>query len=80
MNFDIFDIHGVGHTIDFDNFQSTFINCDCLQAMKKMPDKCVDLAITDPPVWSRIYGRWRLQGMVQQIPSEGSKCRKPLWN
>ena len=28
---------------------NTFYNEDCLEAMKKMPDKCFDLAIVDPP-------------------------------
>ena len=49
MNCEITDIHGQTHILDFDNLKSSFINCDCLEAMKKMPDKCVDLAITDPP-------------------------------
>lgn len=29
--------------------ESAFICCDCMEAMKRMPDKCVDLAIVDPP-------------------------------
>ena len=24
-------------------------NCDCLEGLKKLPDKCVDLVVTDPP-------------------------------
>ena len=24
-------------------------NCDCMQLMKEMPDKYIDLAIVDPP-------------------------------
>ena len=24
-------------------------NMDCLEAMRKMPDKCFDLAVVDPP-------------------------------
>lgn len=26
-----------------------FFNRDCMEGMKEMPDKCVDLAIVDPP-------------------------------
>jgi site-specific DNA-methyltransferase (adenine-specific) len=28
---------------------TTAYNEDCLAAMKKMPDKCFDLAVVDPP-------------------------------
>lgn len=28
---------------------SEFINCDCLEALKKYPDKYFNLAIVDPP-------------------------------
>ena len=28
---------------------NSFINADCMEYLRKMPDKCVDLAITDPP-------------------------------
>lgn len=24
-------------------------NTDCLEAMRQLPDKCVDLIVTDPP-------------------------------
>lgn len=32
---------------------NAFINCDCMEGMKKFPDKYFDLAIIDPP-----YGDW----------------------
>ena len=28
---------------------NAFINCDCMEGMKKIPDKYFDLAIVDPP-------------------------------
>lgn len=39
------------HMIDVDwkNAGSLFINGDCMEYMKTMPDKCVELAICDPP-------------------------------
>lgn len=43
------DLHGSVHVLDFDNFQSCYINCDCMTALKNMPNKCVDLCICDPP-------------------------------
>ena len=30
---------------------NAYINCDCMEAMKRMPDKCIDLCICDP-----VYG------------------------
>ncbi len=27
---------------------------DCLEVMKQMPDKCVDIIITDPPLWDGV--------------------------
>lgn len=32
-----------------DDFLNKVINGDCLEVMKQMPDKCVDLVVTDPP-------------------------------
>lgn len=40
-----------GTEIDFEKQRGYFFNCDCLEAMKQMPDKCFDLAIVDP-----VYG------------------------
>lgn len=28
---------------------NTIYNMDCLEAMKQMPDGCVDMVLTDPP-------------------------------
>lgn len=28
---------------------NTIINADCLDILKQLPDKCVDLVLTDPP-------------------------------
>lgn len=38
-----------GTEIDFTKQRGYFFNCDCLEAMKRMPDKSVELAIVDPP-------------------------------
>lgn len=35
--------------IDTEQKLNVFINMDCLEALKQMPDKCVDLVIADPP-------------------------------
>lgn len=36
-------------SIDWKTAGSLFINGDCMEYMKTMPDKCVDLALVDPP-------------------------------
>lgn len=45
----ITDLQGEIHELNFDNLQSEYINTDCISALKAMPDKCIDLAVIDPP-------------------------------
>lgn len=33
------------------------MNADCLEAMKKMPDACIDAIVTDPPYGLSFMGR-----------------------
>lgn len=35
--------------INIDEIKNTIICNDCLEVMKQLPDKCVDLVLTDPP-------------------------------
>lgn len=35
--------------INIDEIKNTIICGDCLEVMKQLPDKCVDLVLTDPP-------------------------------
>ena len=42
--------------------ENEIYNADCLEVMKYMPDKCVDLVLTDPPYgmeYSRHIKNWR---------------------
>ena len=32
-----------------DDYVNSVINADCLEVMKQLPDKCIDLVLTDPP-------------------------------
>lgn len=32
-----------------DNYINQIINADCLDILRQLPDKCVDLVLTDPP-------------------------------
>ena len=33
------------------------MNADCLEAMKKMPDNCIDAIVTDPPYGLSFMGK-----------------------
>lgn len=79
MNCEITDIHGQTHLLDFDNLQSSFINCDCLEAMKKMPDKCVDLAITDPPYGRVNQGSYMTNHMSGGVAKKRNDYHLSLW-
>lgn len=34
------------------------INADCLDILKKLPDKCIDLVLTDPPYFGVVKNKW----------------------
>ena len=43
-----------------DDYVNKIICGDCFEIMKKMPDKCVDLILTDPPYNVKInYGAYK---------------------
>ena len=35
--------------IDIESITNTIINDDCMNILKQLPDKCIDLVLTDPP-------------------------------
>lgn len=35
--------------IDVESITNQIINADCMDILKQLPDKCVDLVLTDPP-------------------------------
>ncbi len=32
-----------------ENYINKIINADCMDILKQLPDKCIDLVLTDPP-------------------------------
>ena len=32
-----------------DDLENKIINADCMDILKQLPDKCIDLVLTDPP-------------------------------
>lgn len=42
-----------------EELDNKIINADCLDILKQMPDKCVDLVLTDPPYGMSYQSGWR---------------------
>jgi site-specific DNA-methyltransferase (adenine-specific) len=47
--------------IDIKDLENKIINADCLDILKELPDKCVDLVLTDPP-YGIDYGGQLIKG------------------
>ena len=47
------------------------IHWDCLEYMKTLPDKCIDLVLTDPPYWIGIS--WQKQSISKNNPKSNRK-------
>ena len=43
------DIHGVEQTLDTRQKFNVAFNADCMDILRAMPDKCIDLIVADPP-------------------------------
>lgn len=37
--------------LNIKDIENTIINADCMDILKQLPDKCIDLVLTDPPYW-----------------------------
>ena len=35
--------------LDIKDLEGKIINADCMDILKQLPDKCIDLVLTDPP-------------------------------
>ena len=54
---------------DITNLLGKIHNCDCLEFMKQLPDKCVDLVLTDPPYGIGASGKSFING-TSKTPKE----------
>lgn len=45
----ITDLDGQAHSIDLDNLGNQALRMDCMELMRALPDKCIDLTVTSPP-------------------------------
>ena len=44
--------------LDVRDLENKIINADCMDILKQLPDKCVDLVLTDPPYGGGGGGIW----------------------
>jgi len=73
------DIYGKEYELDFNNLSSVFINCDCMDALKQMPDKCIDLSICDPPYGGVTQGGYMTNQMGGGVAKNRNDYHLSLW-
>ena len=70
------DINGNTASLDLGSVDSVVFNADCMELLKVLPDKCIDLAIVDPPYGitapkdtylSRAKGRGKYPGTAELV-------------
>lgn len=44
--------------LEIKDLENKIINADCLDVLKQLPDKCVDLILTDPPYFGIVKSDW----------------------
>lgn len=47
--------------MEIKDLENKIINADCLDILKQLPDKCIDLVLTDPPYGMNYQSGWREQ-------------------
>ena len=58
-----------------EEFENRIIHGDCLDVLRQLPDKCVDLVLTDPP-----YGIKADRGVGRGIKKNGNILKKNNWD
>lgn len=56
----------------------TIINADCMDVLKQLPDKCVDLVLTDPPYGIGIDGQKQYKG--KRAKNNRKEHQKKEWD
>jgi site-specific DNA-methyltransferase (adenine-specific) len=59
--------------IDVKTIENKIINADCMDILKELPDKCVDLVLTDPPYLiknTKAGGKSNFSKSIQQMNDE----------
>ena len=60
--------------------ESTVINCDCMEYMRRVPDKAFDLAVVDPPYFSGPERRGYYGSRVSKIGVHRDYPISPQWD
>lgn len=55
-------------------------NMDCMEAMRKMPDKCFDLAVVDPPYYENAKTIIVPGGKISTTGVKRRKYKMPYWS
>lgn len=63
--------------MSIEQFENKIINADCLDILKQLPDKCIDLVLTDPPYNIQRFNK-KDGGNSKKIKSFGD--REKNWN
>lgn len=67
-----------------DELEGQIINADCLDILRELPDKCVDLVLTDPPYGINIAERFAKRGQRDKNKKSGkakwSEWRSADWD
>lgn len=58
-----------------EQFENKIINADCLDILKQLPDKCIDLVLTDPPYGINVGEEKEHNGWVAYGKQEWDKKR-----
>lgn len=60
--------------------ESTVVNCDCMEYMRRVPDKAFDLAVVDPPYFSGPERRGYYGSRVSKIGVHRDYPISPQWD
>lgn len=64
--------------IDIKDIENKIINDDCLNVLKQLPDKCIDMVLTDPPYGMSYQSSWRTE-KYEKIENDDNLDWLPIW-
>lgn len=64
--------------LDVKEIENTIINADCLNILRQLPDKCIDLVLTDVPYGMNFQSNYR-QVKYKKIENDNNLLWLPEW-
>jgi DNA modification methylase len=64
--------------MEIKDLENKIINADCMDILKQLPDKCIDLVLTDPPYGIGIDGLKRRFICIEKDPEYWAKSCERL--